>query len=85
MGPGLVTRIPVCAHRLLPLNEEVQLQPASGTLALDGERHIEIFDEQTIKVRLTGQGPRVVDIELCMEDATRRGVFQQLAEVEKRM
>lgn len=84
MGPGLVTCISVADHRLLSLDETVQLNADAGTLALDGERQIEIFDKQTIEVQLTRNGPRVVDINLCMENATRRGVFQQLGIQEKR-
>lgn len=80
MGPGLVTRVPIRDHRMLAIGDEVQLDPEIGTIALDGERQIEIFANQSIRVRLTDRGPRVVDISHCMEEATRRGVFQQLGQ-----
>ncbi len=78
LGPGLVTRIGVRDHRVMTLGDEIRLDPEIGTIALDGERQIEIFGDQPITVRLTDRGPRVVDIPCCMEEATRNGVFQQL-------
>ena len=81
MGPGLVTRVPIRSHRMLAIGDDVQLDPEIGTIALDGERQIELFADQSVRVRLTDQGPRVVDISHCMEEATRRGVFQQLGQL----
>jgi len=78
MGPGLVTRIPIREHRLVPVGGEVTLGSDPCTIALDGERYIEVYGTRTITVRLTNEGPRVVDIARCMEEATRCGVFQRL-------
>ncbi|MEI6775801.1 MAG: NAD(+)/NADH kinase [Chloroflexales bacterium] len=78
LGPGLVTRIAVRNHHLMAVGDEVRLKSEAGTIALDGERQIEIYPRQTVSVRLTSHGPRVVDIGRCMAEATRRGVFQRL-------
>lgn len=78
MGPGLVTRVPIREHRLIPVGSEVTLSSDPCTIALDGERYIEVYGTRTITVRLTQKGPRVVDIARCMDEATRRGVFQRL-------
>jgi len=78
MGPGLVTRVPIREHRLIPVGSEVTLSSDPCTIALDGERTIEVYGTRTITVRLTNDGPRVVDIARCMEEATRSGVFQRL-------
>jgi predicted polyphosphate/ATP-dependent NAD kinase len=78
MGPGLVTRIPIREYRLMPVGSEVTLSSDPCTIALDGERYIEVYGTRTITVRLTPDGPRVVDIARCMEEATRNGVFQRL-------
>lgn len=77
-GPGQITHVPVREHRLFPVGDEVTLTSAPSTIALDGERYIEVYGTRTITVRLTNDGPRVVDIARCMEEATRRGVFQRL-------
>jgi hypothetical protein len=78
MGPGLVARVPIREHRLIPVGSEVKLSSDPCTIALDGERYIEVYGTRTITVRLTQNGPRVVDIAQCMDEATRRGVFQRL-------
>ncbi len=78
MGPGLVARVPIREHRLLSIGSEVTLSADPRTIALDGERYIEVYGPRTITVRLTQAGPRVVDIAQCMGEATRRGVFQRL-------
>lgn len=75
LGPGLVTRVGVQAHRLIAVGEKVRLQPGAGTLALDGEREIEIYGQPEISVRLTQDGPRVVDICRCITEAASLGFF----------
>jgi predicted polyphosphate/ATP-dependent NAD kinase len=75
LGPGLVSRIDVQDHQLIPLGEEVTLNSDTGTIALDGERQIEVYGGQAISVRLTNNGPRVVDICQCMQEAADLGFF----------
>jgi predicted polyphosphate/ATP-dependent NAD kinase len=84
MGPGLVMRVPVREHRLVPVGGEVTLSSDPCTIALDGERTIEVYGPRTITVRLTNDGPRVVDIARCMQEATRCGVFQRLGNSNER-
>jgi predicted polyphosphate/ATP-dependent NAD kinase len=83
-GPGLVTTVPIREHRLVPVGGTVTLSSDPCTIALDGERSIEVYDRRTITVRLTKNGPCVVDIVRCMEEATRCGVFQQLGNSKER-
>jgi predicted polyphosphate/ATP-dependent NAD kinase len=83
MGPGLVTRVSIREHHLLPIGNEIILNRNASTIAVDGERQIEIYSKHKIAVRLTRQGPRVVDISRCMAEATRRGVFQRLGQASK--
>ena len=79
VAPGLVTPVAVRAQRVLSVDESVDLDSNAKTLALDGEREIEIYDQRAISVRLTRNGPRVVDIPHCMEVAARSGVFNRPA------
>jgi hypothetical protein len=76
LGPGLVTWIAVRDHRLVSLGEEVTLNSDAGTIALDGERQIEVYGRPVISVRLTNNGPRVVDICQCIQEGSRRGAFR---------
>ena len=84
MGPGLVTSVPIREHHLLPLGAEVSVSPETKTIALDGERSMEIYGQPAVTVRLTAAGPRVVDIPRCMAQATQRAVFQRLGELSQR-
>jgi hypothetical protein len=78
VGPGLVIPVDIQSHRLLSLGEEVVLEPAACTIAVDGERQIEAFLEQTVSVRLTSRGPRVVDVQQCVQEASQQGVLRKL-------
>jgi predicted polyphosphate/ATP-dependent NAD kinase len=76
IAPGLVTQVDIREYRLLNIGDEVVLNPQACTIALDGERAIEIYPGQTASVRLTNHGPRVVNIQRCMAEAAKAGVFQ---------
>lgn len=75
VSPGLVIPVHVESHRLLALGDEVALEPAACTIAVDGERQLEVYAEQTVRVRLSGDGPRVVDVQRCLSQASQRGVL----------
>ena len=77
VGPGLIIPVDIQGHHLLSLGEEVVLEPTACTIAVDGERQIEVFSEQQVSVRLTSHGPRVVDVQQCMREASRRGVLRR--------
>jgi predicted polyphosphate/ATP-dependent NAD kinase len=75
VSPGLVIPVGIAQHRILALGDEVTLEPAACTVAVDGERQIEVYPEQTVRVRLSGDGPRVVDVRQCMREAAEHGVL----------
>ena len=75
VAPGLVTRINWREFRLLSLQDEVCLDPQDCTIAVDGERQLEVRRDQKVSVRLTNRGPVVVDIRGCLHEASRRGVL----------
>jgi len=76
VSPGLVIPVPIRDHRLFSLGEEVVFEPAACTIAVDGERQLEVRAEETVSVRLSGDGPRVVDVRQCLRQASERGVLQ---------
>ena len=75
VSPGLVIPVAIQNHRLLSLGDEVILEPAACTVAVDGERQLEVFAEQTVTVRLSGDGPRVVNVRECLRAASENGVL----------
>jgi hypothetical protein len=75
VGPGLIKEVGIYNYRMLSLCQEVVLEPAACTIALDGERQIEAYPDQEVRVRLTNHGPRVVDVRECLQEAGRLGIL----------
>lgn len=75
VAPGLVRPVRVAAFRLLEVGdqEEVHFQPS--ILALDGEREVEVRRQQRVTVRLSDQGPRVVDVQRTLSLAAQSRYF----------
>lgn len=76
LAPGIMSDVPIAAaDKVLP-GETVRLQPLAGTIALDGEREIELLtDEDEISVTLNPHGPFVVDIRAAINIGAISGVF----------
>ncbi len=62
--PGVVARVGVRSWRVLQLDEEVGLDVGGGTLALDGERELAV--DGVARLRVTANGPRVVDVRAAL-------------------
>ncbi|MGC8659350.1 MAG: ATP-NAD kinase family protein [Desulfomonilaceae bacterium] len=75
VAPGLVSKVDWQEYRLLSFQDEVCLDPKDCTIALDGERQIEVRGDQTVTIKLTNNGPVVVDIRCCLHEASRLGVL----------
>ena len=77
VGPGLVIPVPIRNYRRLAMGEEIELERAACTVAVDGERQIEVYSDQQVTVRLTTNGPRVVDVDKCLRLASETGVLRR--------
>ncbi len=78
IAPGLLREVPVRESRLLSHGASVSLRSGSCTIALDGEREIEIRDpDARVDVRLDPRGPRVVDVEAALGAGAAAGAFVQ--------
>jgi predicted polyphosphate/ATP-dependent NAD kinase len=77
IAPGLVLPVGVASWRVLEPGEQITVITANGTVAVDGEREIE-FGARTGPpvVRLSSDGPRIVDIPRVLAEAARRGLLQ---------
>jgi hypothetical protein len=53
------------------------LQSGIGTVALDGEREIELSATSIVEVRLCEDGPFVVDVPAALAAAARAGHFRR--------
>jgi predicted polyphosphate/ATP-dependent NAD kinase len=70
LAPGLVVPVPVADHRVLGLEERVEVPPGPGTVALDGEREIERRPDEPVTVRLV-EGPLTIDVDAVMRSQAR--------------
>jgi predicted polyphosphate/ATP-dependent NAD kinase len=80
VGPGLLREVNIREYHLLSLGNEIPLGTGDFTLAVDGERQIEVHAHQDVSVRLTNNGPRVVEVHRCLEEAGRLGVLKRTSE-----
>ena len=77
LAPGLVTWVGVRSYNLLAMDDVVRFQPGTGTIALDGEREIELSTTSVVEVRLCADGPSVVDVPAALEAAAHAGLLHR--------
>ena len=76
IAPGMIRSIPVADHRRIEPGHGVAFTDRRGTIALDGEREIEFYARHQVELRLSADGPRVVDIPAAMRAAAQAGLFR---------
>ncbi|MGF1471284.1 MAG: ATP-NAD kinase family protein [Rubrobacteraceae bacterium] len=75
LAPGLVVPVGVAESRRIEPGVEIPIEPVSGSLALDGEREIELGPRDRAAVRLDANAPRTIDVEAAMKEAARHGLL----------
>jgi predicted polyphosphate/ATP-dependent NAD kinase len=75
IAPGLIARVSIESCHLLDLSEGVEVTHKPSILALDGEREVEVDKDDHIYIRLTSNGPRVIDIKRALGEAASSGFF----------
>lgn len=75
VAPGLLRPIPIQTAKLMQPGERVEFRPAAGTIALDGEREIEVKRSHQVAVELSLDGPFTIDIDRAIATAAAAGRF----------
>ncbi|MFO7965325.1 MAG: NAD(+)/NADH kinase [Desulfobacterales bacterium] len=75
IAPGLVRWVPIKTHRIIEPGEIIALKTRHGVIALDGEREISVGDEDRLSVRLSREGPRVLNLTETLRYASEECVF----------
>ena len=76
IAPGLVAPVGVRAARRIAPGEVVAFETGvAGSLALDGEREVELGPDDRVEVRLDTAGPLVVDVRAALALAADRGLL----------
>jgi len=76
IAPGLIRPIAVSDFRILAIEEEVKVLNGPFVIALDGEREVEVGEGEEVSIKLTFDGPRVVDTRLALRQAVAKGYSQ---------
>jgi len=75
IAPGRIVPFGIKNYKTVELYEKVKIFAKRGVIALDGEREIEILDNDAISIRLTFDGPNVVDAMTVLREAAYIGYF----------
>ena len=62
VGPGMIMDIEIAEWKTLIPGQKRRIEQGRGTIALDGEREVELLQGRTVEIGLNPDGPLVVDI-----------------------
>ena len=77
LAPGLIKWVGIASYQRLSMDDVVRFQAGNGTIALDGEREIELADTSVVEVRLCADGPFVVDVPATLAAAAHTGYLSR--------
>lgn len=72
IAPGTISEVEILDWRKIAPGEQVDINLHPGTIALDGEREVELLPDQTVYTSLSMDGPWVVDVPKAMLLAATR-------------
>lgn len=75
IAPGLIRMVPVASQRIFGPGEAIPISAPPALLAMDGERERVVKRGEQMAIRVNPKGPRVVDIELTLRQASDKGMF----------
>ena len=78
IAPGLIEMVQVNSYRRIMIGERVAIREAPCVIALDGEREIEVQQEDNVFVQLAFDGPQVVNIRSALHEAVGKGYSRLL-------
>ena len=69
IAPGMVRDVPIKQWRVIKPGEKVPIRASRGTIALDGEREVELLDGMKAAVCVDIDGPFVVNFDAALAAA----------------
>ena len=75
IAPGIIETVSVKDVQLMAVGVSEEIHFAPSVVALDGEREVEIKKAQKAAIRLSADGPLVVDVERTMTFAMKTKIF----------
>lgn len=75
LAPGIITPVPIKAEFEMACGEMHAVKNGPCVIALDGEREVEVKKDQRAFIRVSPNGPKVVDASKTMAAAQKHGVL----------
>ncbi len=72
IAPGTVSEVEIRDWRIITPGEKIEIDQHPGTIALDGEREVELLPDQTVYASMSVDGPWVVDVPQTMTTLATR-------------
>ena len=76
IAPGLIQEVKVKDVRIIHIGDRVAVLYSPSIIALDGERQIRVRGDDSYAIRLSDQGPRVLEVFDVLRIATELGLFR---------
>lgn len=73
----MIQKPSVSEHHYIEPGEPVEIKPVVGSLALDGERKIELVTDDPVEISLDPNGPLIIDAGETMNVAARRSLLNR--------
>ena len=78
IAPGVIAPVTIASRRWLAVGEQYPILHAPCVLALDGEREAPVRAGERMEVRLSQDGPHVVNVRAALQVASQAGFFMSL-------
>lgn len=69
IAPGLIVPVEIESFQEIRVNEKVKVKSTPCIIALDGEREVEVNEKDEAYIKLTFDGPRVVNVKAALRAA----------------
>jgi predicted polyphosphate/ATP-dependent NAD kinase len=76
IAPGLIENVHIKNYRYIQIEEVVEVS-APCIIALDGEREVEVQASDTVQLKLTFEGPNVINVAEALRIAVAKGYNRQ--------
>ncbi|OLS33769.1 NAD(+)/NADH kinase [Bacillus sp. MRMR6] len=73
--PGLFVPIGIKDYETMNIDETVSISQVPSVIAVDGERNVEVFKGESAYIKLTWNGPKVVNIQRVLEESRKQRIF----------
>lgn len=72
IAPGLIVKVGVKGYKKIMVGDEVRIIRKPCIIALDGEREVEVKEDEEACIKLTFDGPRVVDVRGVLHERVKK-------------